>query len=190
MSVLESRNTLQSSVDLNTKVRNEWLAVHNPTNGPAASDFFIEVHRCNTTQVHETGQIAFSGVMASGDKVTVNDGVHAAHQFTFGDGTGGTVAVGVTATDSAQNLKAAIVALGVSVLNVGVSGAAATLTLTNNAAFFGGTITEDADSGNHMTVTNFSGGDDGMRIVQTSIKLTDGTQERRVYNGSSWGSWA
>lgn len=111
--------------------------------------------KMTTAQVSETGTITFSAVADNGDVVTINDGVHSAHVFTFGDGTGGTVDHGATATDSAQNLKAAINALGAGVLNVTAAGGAAALTITNNTAIHGSITKTDVD--NDYVIVNFTG---------------------------------
>jgi hypothetical protein len=111
--------------------------------------------------VAETGQIAFAAVADNGDTVTISDGVNTT-VFTFaasGNGATGAavnVATGATATDSAQNLEAAILA-NTNLVGVSASGAAATLTITHN--YTGGSITK-SDADNDYTVTNFSGGQD------------------------------
>lgn len=110
--------------------------------------------------VAEVGSIAFSSVANDADTVIINDGVHTAVTFTFGDGTGGTVDKGSTATNSAQNLKTAIAAkVTAELLAVSATGAAATLTLTNNAANTGGSITK-SDVDNDYTITQFAAGGD------------------------------
>jgi hypothetical protein len=107
----------------------------------------------------ESGSIEFSGVPVASDTITVNDGVNTAVVFTWGDGTGGTVARGATAAAAAENLRAAIQAkIDASLLNVAVARFGATLLITNNN-YVGGTLSNAFASGVHnFAVTNFSGG--------------------------------
>jgi hypothetical protein len=110
--------------------------------------------------VAEVGSIAFSSVANAADTVTINDGSGHTTVFTFqaaGNGATGAavdVAVGATATDSAQNLKTAINA-NLNIVGVVVTGAAATITITHSGT--GGSITK-VDADNDYAVTNFTGG--------------------------------
>lgn len=109
------------------------------------------------TGVAEIGQIVVGSTAHDGDTVTIDDGFHTPTVFTFGDGTGGTVDKGSTATNSAQNLKAAIAAAAAT-LGVTAAGAAATLNLTNTAKNVGGSIA--TASGGRITVTTWHAGAD------------------------------
>jgi hypothetical protein len=124
-----------------------------------------------------------TGAMSPGDELTINDGIHPAVQFVYASTPlfylPYSVGVGASQTDSAQNLKAVIlneVALGN--LSVGVSGAGATLTITNlanNVGFnvlhaAGATITKQVDANTYLTVTDFTGGVAG---VATGVSASD-----------------
>jgi hypothetical protein len=192
MPILHEYMSLRASVDLDTLFKTGDYGLEAPTNGPASSDFLVEVRGCRTVAVREQGQIAFSSVAENGDTVTVDDGTGTA-VFTFaaaGNGLVGAavnVATGATATDSAQNLRAAMNAN--TTINVSVTGGAGTITIVNEANYFGGAITK-SDADNDYTVTDFTGGDDGRRTVQKSLNLATGAQQVRVYDGTAWGAWA
>jgi hypothetical protein len=145
-------NTVKGSIDANTTFEAGPKTYHWRARVYADQDFHV---RAGLAGVKETGQIAFAQVADAGsiDTVTVNDGVNPQVVFTFNDGTGGSVNRGVTATDSAQNLKTAILAAA---LNVDVTGAGATITIINNN-YTGGSISK-VDADNDYTVTQFSGG--------------------------------
>lgn len=130
---------------------------------------------------YDQGILTFTGAAADGDALTINDGVHSAIQFQFTTSPlffqPYSVAHGATATDTAQNLSAAIareVALGN--LAVTVSGGAGVLTITNTAvnggfnvlAANGATMTEDVDTGAVLAVTNFTGGVAGVATGATA----------------------
>jgi hypothetical protein len=125
-------------------------------NGLEAGD---EVELDVEAGTYETGSIAFSGTATADDAVTVDDGVHPPVTFTFGAGAG-LVAPGASAAASATNLAAAI---GASDLYVDVSDdTSGTLTITNLGTFTSGALTEDVDDGSVITVTDFTGGADGV----------------------------
>jgi hypothetical protein len=129
-----------------------------------------------TSDVEETGTITFSGIATAGDVETIFDGVNTiAFTCVASAPTPYQFVPGITATATAQNLKAAIQnAINASALNVTVSGAAAILTL--KAAGVAPTIVKTTDTGAvatvvnfsldaNFTVTNFSGGDASQRGV-------------------------
>lgn len=155
------RNTNKGSIDANTTFEVGPLSYLWRARVYADQDYHV---RAGKAGVKETGSIAFAAVAdLTGDSVTINDGVNAPVTFTFGDGTGGTVNRGATATDSAQNLKTAILAAA---LNVDVTGAGATITIINNN-YTGGSISK-VDADNDYTVTQFSGGQAGPVATSSS----------------------
>lgn len=154
-------STVKGSIDANTTFESGPLTRPWRARIYADQDYHARVGKAG---VKETGQIAFAAVAdLTGDTVTVNDGVAAPVVFTFGDGTGGTVNRGATATDSAQNLKTAILAAA---LNVDVTGAGATITIINNN-YTGGSISK-VDADNDYTITDFSGGQAGPVATSSS----------------------
>lgn len=192
MGVLRVRTGLAASVDLNTHKSAGQISVSNPTNGPGSADYVVEIFKGASDPVSETGSVVFSSVADTNDTVTVNDGT-ASSVFTFavagdaGVGAAVNVAKGVTATDSATNLRAAINAN--THIAVEAGGATTTVSLTNLRNWFGGAITK-SDGDNDYAVTNFTGGSDGNQVVQRAIDLSDGSTQVRVYDGAAWGSWA
>jgi len=121
-----------------------WLA-------RVSSDIMVHVKQMDQ-YADRDGTLAFSAVATADDTVvlTWQDG---STTFTFGDGLGGTVDVGASATDSAQNLKAAIEAYALANgIDIVVSGGAATLTFTTNDPYV--EVTEGVDDGAVMTVTD------------------------------------
>ena len=147
----------------------DWLAAGDQIDledGAAATDEII-------IGTPEVGTIAYSSVAEDGDTVTIDDGVNDPVVFTYGPGTGGTVDKGLTATNSAQNLKTAIeAAVTAGDLYVSVSGASTTLTIINLGVLDGGSITK-SDADNDYTVTDFSGGIEGV-MVEAMYVVRDG----------------
>jgi hypothetical protein len=123
-----------------------------------------------TFGTYETGSVQFTAQATSGDIVTIDDGVNDPVAFTFGVGAG-LILVGADASASGQNFKAAVdAAVTAGDLDVVTSGAGATITIGNRAGFTGGSITETADPGTDMTVTDFSGGVDGIALGSTAAE--------------------
>jgi hypothetical protein len=123
----------------------------------------------------ETGSVALTGQIASGDRVKVNDGKRELI-FQFG-GSGGNsvvvVTIGADANGSAVNLAAAINDQRVKG-NLDVSATAAVATVTiKNLNVTGGALTELVDSGAKITVTNFAGGAASIRGVFEITTATD-----------------
>ena len=162
-------NTVKGSIDASTTFEAGPKTYPWRARVYADQDYHV---RAGLAGVKETGSIAFAAVAdLTGDTVTVNDGVAASVVFTFGDGTGGTVNRGATATDSAQNLKTAILAAA---LNVDVTGAGATITIINNN-YTGGSISK-VDADNDYAVTDFSGGAAGPVATSSSYPKASKTE--------------
>lgn len=129
----------------------------------------------------ETATVAFSFVADVGDTITINDGVNAPVVFTFAAAASGntTVAVGASATASAQNLKTHIeLVVAAGLLDVSVAGAGATLTITNlagvSAAVFAVSTITKVDVDNDYTITDFAGGIAGAVQPQNVIVQNGG----------------
>jgi hypothetical protein len=121
----------------------------------------IRVSGKNGVGTKEAGSIAFATTAEVGDQWTVDDGVTSlSFVFVASGGTGLSVNVGASATDSAANLAAAINA---SALNVTATPSTGTVNIVNDN-YTGGAITEDVDTGTDVTTTNFAGG-----VAPTSI---------------------
>lgn len=124
----------------------------------------------------ESGTILFGGVADAGARVLISDG-EKRRGFQFG----GVmlpgyinVATGASAANSATNLAAAIMAeTAKGNLKLKATVATATVTIVNLAGVAGGAIVEELDPGNDMTVTNFSGGVDGIRGVFEVTSVSD-----------------
>jgi hypothetical protein len=193
--LLRNHTILTSGVDLDDLTAPGDYALSDPDNAPGNNDYLVVVRKILGAAVYESGSIVFSSVADNGDTVTIDDGVAAAPTvFTFaasGDAAVGAavdVATGASAEDSATNLRAAIAAN--TNINVTAGGATTTVSVTNAATPYGGAITK-SDGDDDYAVTDFTGGDDGLRVVQESVDLSDGSRQTRVYDGAgSWGSWA
>lgn len=105
----------------------------------------------------ESGSFAFATTAEVGDQLTVDDGVNDPVQFTFANAAAGltTVAIGVSASDSATNLATAI--NNHPALNVTATPSTGTVNIVNDN-YVGGALTEQTDGGTDITTTNFSGG--------------------------------
>lgn len=113
-----------------------------------------------TPGVKETGSLVFTARANDSDTITVNDGVHSAVVFTFGDGTSGTVNKGSSAIDSATNLKAAIAAkVLANLLSVSVGRFSNELLIANDL-YTGGTLSQGGSGvSGRITLVNFAGGE-------------------------------
>ncbi len=124
----------------------------------------------------ETGSVAFTGNPAAGSKVTVSDGDKAI-TFQFG----GSYPTSVKGVDlgsgngaTAENFKEKLDALRLSGdLNVSATISGTTVTI-KNLHRTGGSIVENLDSGNAITVTQFANGDDTLHGI---FKLTSATDD-------------
>jgi len=114
-----------------------------------------------TGGVKQTWVLTFASVAIDTDAVTIDDGVNSPVTFTFGDGSGGTVDKGVSATASAQNLKAAILA---DELNLEVTGEAGILTIINDNYSDGFLTHLDHDANSDYAITSF-----GANLIGTII---------------------
>lgn len=131
-----------------------------------------------TGGVKQTWVLTFAAVAINTDAVTIDDGVNTPVTFTFGDGSGGTVNKGVSATASAQNLKTAIVA---ATLAVDVSGDANALTIRNEN-YEGGFLTHlDHDTDSDYALTSFSALLAGTIVFAAQADLTLDTV--RIFDG-------
>jgi len=123
-----------------------------PWTARVAADTMIHVKAHPRNDPRE-GTLAFSGVATDDDAIALvatNRDIDV--EFVFGDGTGGTVDKGLTATDSAQNLKAAVQAYAdANAIDLIISGGAATLTFDTEDPYVH--IEEVVDDGSVMTVT-------------------------------------
>lgn len=99
-----------------------------------SSDIMVHVKLQNRDDERD-GSLAFSGVAHDGDEIDLF-WAHGSTTFTFGDGTGGTVDKGISATTSAQNLKAAInIYTAANAIDLTITGGAATLTFVTHDPF-------------------------------------------------------
>ena len=123
-----------------------WLA-------RVAADTLIHV-KCHPRDDDREGTIAFGDAALDDDAVALvvtNQDID--QEFVFGDGTGGTVDKGLDATDSAQNLKAAIQEFADdNGIDLVVSGGAGTLTFNTNDPYVH--IEEVVDVGTVIVVTD------------------------------------
>lgn len=116
---------------------------------------------------YETGTVVFTGTGATGDTVTITDGVNS---IAFIGGTNFTI--GASASATATNLAAAInAARAAGTLNCAATVSTGTVTV-RNLNVSGGTITETVDAGAAFSVTNFTGAQAGVRGVFTVTAAT------------------
>lgn len=124
----------------------------------------------------EAGEIEFTALPGAGTRILISDGgKRKGFQF------GGVVlpgyvdvAPGADATAAGANLAAAIMQETVrGNLKVKATAAAGVITLTNLADVSGGSVVEELDPDNAVTVTDFTGGDDTVRGVFTVTSVAN-----------------
>lgn len=124
----------------------------------------------------ESGSVLMGGIPGAGSRVSVYDGIKRV-QFQWGGVVPAGVigmAVGGSAAAAATNLAAAIMnEASKGTLRVKATVSTATVTITNLADKSGGAIVEVTDVSSNITVTNFSGGVDGIRGIFTITSLSD-----------------
>lgn len=122
-----------------------------PWTARVSSDILVHVkHQMRDDE--RDGSLVFSGVATNGDQVAIVTRGDVEHVFVFGNGTGGTVDHGATATNSAQNLKAAMNAYMASISgDLIITGGAGTLSFVTHDPFVH--IEKDIDTGVVMSLT-------------------------------------
>ncbi len=147
----------------------------------AAGNKAIVISTFSLTRIRATGMTG-GGIsnVASGNTVTLSDGIHAPVVFTFGGGVG-QVPIGATAVATAGNLATAINSVGGLLAMAATDNGDGSISLTQNAFGLAGNTTI-SHTGARIASVDFDGGFDNTNLADgDTVTLDDGTDTPLVF---------